>query len=717
MRSRRSTSAAGTASGSPASARASPARLCSLALCWRRLPSCPAAAGAVRRRAERPNVLLVTIDTLRADRLGLLRLRERVTPDPRRPGRARACGSRPRWRTCRSPVRRTRRSSPADPARPRRSGTTAASRCPPSVRTAAEDFRAGRLPHGRVRLGVPARPALRLRPRVRHLRRPPAARQRPPPHAVRRALRRRDDRRRAALAAAARRARRRSPFFLWVHYYDPHAPYEPPADLAARFRDVALRRRDRVRGRAARAPAARARSERRARRARSCSSPPITARAWASTARARTASSSTTRRCGCRGSWPGRASRAAAWSTTVARRSTCCRRCSTTPACPPRAGMDGRSLRPAADGREMEDAPAYAESLYPQLRVRLGAAASRWRTARYKLIEAPRPELYDLAEDAGGDDESRGRRSACARTSCAASCRPRSSAPDAGAAAPVDAETARAAGARSGTSAAARAQRAAGATAAIPRTACASCRRLNRGMSVARTEPEIAIRELTAVLAEDPGPADGPPHARGRLRGGGTGTSARSPTCARSRRPGSSAPRTASCWATTCGSPDDLTEAAAVLEAAARDNPKFAQPWLSLAEVHIAARPVSPRPRPRVERALELVPDHLEALRRLGDLALRRGDLEAPRARATPASSRSIRTDAAAMSKLGVVRVRSGRADEGIALFRQAVERDPANGEALLYLAGALASSGRPARGAAVLRAGARRRSRARRWR
>ena len=22
------------------------------------------------------------------------------------------------------------------------------------------------------------------------------------------------------------------PWFLWVHYYDPHAPYEPPADLS-----------------------------------------------------------------------------------------------------------------------------------------------------------------------------------------------------------------------------------------------------------------------------------------------------------------------------------------------------------------------------------------------------------------------------------------------------------------------------------------------------
>jgi cytochrome c-type biogenesis protein CcmH/NrfG len=41
--------------------------------------------------------------------------------------------------------------------------------------------------------------------------------------------------------------------------------------------------------------------------------------------------------------------------------------------------------------------------------------------------------------------------------------------------------------------------------------------------------------------------------------------------------------------------------------------------------------------------------------------------------------------------------MRAGRAEEATALFRKAVEREPENGEALLYLAGALASNGRPA--------------------
>ena len=47
------------------------------------------------------------------------------------------------------------------------------------------------------------------------------------------------------------------------------------------------------------------------------------------------------------------------------------------------------------------------------------------------------------------------------------------------------------------------------------------------------------------------------------------------------------------------------------------------------------------------------------------------------------------------MTKLGVVRMRTGQPAEGVRLFQSAIERDPKNGEALLYLAGALASSGR----------------------
>jgi len=48
------------------------------------------------------------------------------------------------------------------------------------------------------------------------------------------ASRRAPDVTRAALEAADAFAPD-SPFFLWAHYFDPHAPYDPPADLASRF--------------------------------------------------------------------------------------------------------------------------------------------------------------------------------------------------------------------------------------------------------------------------------------------------------------------------------------------------------------------------------------------------------------------------------------------------------------------------------------------------
>jgi type IV pilus assembly protein PilF len=46
---------------------------------------------------------------------------------------------------------------------------------------------------------------------------------------------------------------------------------------------------------------------------------------------------------------------------------------------------------------------------------------------------------------------------------------------------------------------------------------------------------------------------------------------------------------------------------------------------------------------------------------------------------------------------VGVVRMRQGRGAEALDLFHKAIEREPKNGEALLYLAGALAASGRAA--------------------
>jgi arylsulfatase A-like enzyme/Tfp pilus assembly protein PilF len=61
--------------------------------------------------------------------------------------------------------------------------------------------------------------------------------------------------------------------------------------------------------------------------------------------------------------------------------------------------VHGRSLAPLIAGQDVAwDRPVYSESLYPLLHY--GWAPLRaLRTDRFKLIDVPRPELYDLAED------------------------------------------------------------------------------------------------------------------------------------------------------------------------------------------------------------------------------------------------------------------------------------------------------------------------------
>ncbi len=53
-------------------------------------------------------------------------------------------------------------------------------------------------------------------------------------------------------------------------------------------------------------------------------------------------------------------------------------------------GMAGRSLRPAASGERLSDEPAYSESMHPKLQYGW-APLHAWRTAHFKFIEAPRP--------------------------------------------------------------------------------------------------------------------------------------------------------------------------------------------------------------------------------------------------------------------------------------------------------------------------------------
>jgi choline-sulfatase len=67
---------------------------------------------------------------------------------------------------------------------------------------------------------------------------------------------------------------------------------------------------------------------------------------------------------------------------------------------PPVASLPGRSLLPDASGVRRSAAPAYSESLFP--RIHFGWSELRSiQLDGWKYIQAPRPELYDLANDPG----------------------------------------------------------------------------------------------------------------------------------------------------------------------------------------------------------------------------------------------------------------------------------------------------------------------------
>jgi choline-sulfatase len=482
-----------------------------------------------------------------------------------------------------------------------------------------------------------------------------------------------------------------TPWFLWVHYYDPHAPYEPPADLAERFRrspyDGEIAFVDRQLARLLQALDVRGETAR--------TIVLVTADHGESLGEHGEGTHGIfVYDATLRVPWVMAGPRVAAGRVpqTVARSIDVLPTLADYAGLPRRSDVEGRSLRPAADGHEMADDATYAESLYPELE--LGwAPLHAWRTRGFKFIKAPHPELYDLEKDASETTnragEQRARVEDLDRKLEAALLHPTPSA----AAPTVDAETAerlRALGYASG----GRVSRPRSTALRDPKDGVRFLPRLNRGMSAARAEPELAIRELTAVLKEAPGLF----MAR-RTRAVAYAAAGRHELAIADLRlldkEGQLTPEDAVVLGDNLRSAGRLEEAILILERAGRENPTFPQPLISLAEVRIQERKYD-EAAAACERVLKLVPDHIEALRRLGDLALLKTDLNTAAAR----YARILELDAGdvnAMTKLGVVRVRSGRPDEGMRLFRQAIEHEPRNGEALLYLAGALASGGRPA--------------------
>ncbi len=643
--------------------------------------------------ADRPNVLLVTIDTLRADHVGSYGYQAASTPTI---DALAARGVRFQTSVVHTPLTGPSHASILTGQTPlghgfrNNSGYVLA----PQVKTAAEDFRQAGYRTAAFVSGFPLdrRFGFDRGFETYDDRLPKGNDRRRTPYVERFADATTDAVLRWLPTSGPTTGQVLTPWFLWVHYYDPHAPYEPPADLAERFRqspyDGEIAFVDRQLERLLQALDARGERPR--------TIVLVTADHGESLGEHGEGTHGIfVYDATLRVPWVMAGPRVAAGrvSQTVARSIDVLPTLADYAGLPPRSDVEGRSLRPAADGHEMADEGTYAESLYPELE--LGwAPLHAWRTSGLKYIKAPNPELYDLEKDVSETTnrvrEQRERVEDLDRKLEAAL---RHSTTPSAAAPTVDAETAerlRALGYASG----GRISRPRSAVLRDPKDGVRLLPRLNRGMSAARAEPELAIRELTAVLKEDPGL-----FMALRTRAVAYAAAGRHELAVADLRlldkEGQLTPEDAVVLGDNLRFAGRLEEAILILERAARENPRFPQPLISLAEVRIQERKYD-EAAAACERALTLVPDHIEALRRLGDLALLKSDLETAASRYGRILERDA-GDVNAMTKLGVVRVRSGRADEGLRLFRQAIDHEPTNGEALLYLAGALASGGRPA--------------------
>lgn len=635
-----------------------------------------------RPQASRPNVLLVTIDTQRADRIGCYGYPRAVTPSL--DGLA-ARGARFETAVAHAPLTAPSHASILTGLTPVRHGVrdNGAYVLPAGVASVAEDFRKAGYRTAAFVSGFPLKRRFGFDRGFAHYddHLPRGKDARRTAYVERTADRTTD----AALAWLEREAPAREPLFMWIHYFDPHAPYEAPAEF---MKDAAAP----YDGEVAFVDAQLARLLRRV----DAAGPAlvlVTADHGESLGEHGEDTHGifvydATLRVPFLLAGPG--VRAGVASRTVARG------IDVAPTLLDLAGLsaravEGRSLKRAAAGERLPDEPSYAESLHSQLQYGW-APLHAWRTARHKLIEAPRPELYDLEADPGeAHDRARKDEERVAAMRRQLQGALAAATPDAAQA--VDAETKERLAALGyvGTADG----RPPVLTGRDPKDGIGLVTRLGRnGMTVARTEPEKAIRELTALLAEDPGML-----VVLRTRAVAYAAAGRPKDAVRDLRElekrGALSAEDAVVLGDNLRLAGQSDEAVRVLERALGENPTFVPPLLSIAAVRMQQRDVRGAAT-AYEKALTLEADNAEAHRGLGDIALVEGDAAA----AERHYGRIVELDSAdagALTKLGVVMMRGGRRDEALRYLQSAVVHDPRNGEALLYLAGALAARGRHA--------------------
>ena len=355
----------------------------------------------------------------------------------------------------------------------------------------------------------------------------------------------------------------------------------------------------------------------------------------------------------------------------------------------PLADVEGRSLRAALEAKPVPASaasPIYVESMFGRLCCGW-APLYGWRDGAWMYIEAPEPELYDLRADPGqqqnvaamhSDQVARFRRGvrAAARASDAPG----------GTSAPSAESTTRMAslGYFAG---------GADVTPSLrdPKRMAALAERMENAIARERQDPTTAARELRAIVAADPMNPLARRHLAIALSAAGDYASAIHE--AEALRKIGDASIEAMILIGECqrlaGRRD---EAVRTLEAAAARDPRNPDALDAYGRALVAAgrRDAAAA---TFERALALQPDEAEALQGLADLAIERGDIGEARRRLDALRARDP-DDPGVNVKLGTVLARSGDLPSAIAVLKGVVERHPGNVDACVNLAAALAKAG-----------------------
>ena len=638
------------------------------------------------RPTRRPNILLITVDTLRADHVGVYGDRNASTPAL---DALAARGTLFTNAICQVPLTLPSHASMLTgllpPSHAIRDNVGFA--LPSDVPTIAEQFRKAGYGTAAFVSGYPLHRRFGLA-RGFDLyddRFPRGDDPTRPPYIERRA----DLTVRSAMAWLAERGTTDRPFFAWVHLFDPHAPYDPPEPFRARFRERpydgeiafadsqvqalldALSKRDELSKTVVLAISDHGEG------LGEHGEPTHGLFIYDSTIRVPLIVA-------------GPGVKAGGRITAVVRATDVAPTLLDLATVAPIPAMDGRSLKAALSGRGMPPEGAYAESLFGRLSFGW-APLYGWRTERTMFIDAPRRELYDLVADPGETrDLSAERRSEVERyAGLVGTIASKPVRPPAAVANAESKERLRALGYTGGA-----ATSLANPSLRDPKDFTSLAFRAEQAVTLEVANPAGAENVFRAMLKEDPDNVLARQHLAlvlSRLRRYDEALAEANRLVAAGDRSGETLVLIGECHR-VLGRYDAALKA--FDQAAARD-PLSADPLtgrgrtLTLAGRHAEAQQA-------FNAALALAPDDPDALAGLADLAIERGDTAEARARLETLRTLE-RADAPSTLKLGVLLVREGDLERAIALFREVVNSQPASVEAVVDLGGALAKAGRTA--------------------